>query len=683
MTRSLAAMAMSLVLFSLTVVGVRADDRKDYRFRAFAGDVSSLTPLDLQATKSTHPSWIRQVHSWGDYKWSGEWDRFRLVNDWEGEGGIDWNLRSTGGPDLLADLLEEDLAGEPLYSYEEPFVKDCLSRINGNGVDRAKADLQDFLWRGARMNVRASLVVKHSQMIPDEPTRRWVIARAQDAERFGVSEYTLPWEAAWDSMRYVFLCETAGTLDRRMVPVVMLYLTHRYPTIREAAAKTISSLTHQVWLGDHSTPFEGRRVQFVQWWKEHRKDPLWKWYATGMPAHPFSELVARSRYGDMEAVRALATRLSKMTVEEYIMVTSQLSHFSYLNVELGLDQSDLERLGVEHAGNPPASNAPEEKILAHLTPLRRAMEKLLKSLDPNLSWLEWKIRQAEAFDDTFDLPYWQIKAWTNRSFGMEKLMTRGGDWDGWETRLDEVPRLDPEDPDFQAKREAKWKAIRETQRAGAKEIRRWLQGEGKDWSFKRQDAAKIEDQVAYEEFLRRKFPDLLTRLESPARLAPPKLCSTSAYPLFDVVATREHVARYRARVDKDGDGLGEFFRLWGGPDGYWNAKSLEPYPLNRLSDHSDLAECDRVLLRVFVPESTDEAERHFACIAWPADDKDPAPRLAGLLLDDSRLFASRRDTFVGLDRIPEMGDLFSAGEEWKTPRADLWEETEWPIDYWR
>jgi hypothetical protein len=30
-----------------------------------------------------------------------------------------------------------------------------------------------------------------------------------------------------------------------------------------------------------------------------------------------------------------------------------------------------------------------------------------------------------------------------------------------------------------------------------------------------------------------------------------------------------------------------------------------------------------------------------------------------------------------------MTDLFAAGEEWKTPRADLWEETEWPSEYWR
>ncbi len=671
MTRITLVLSTLLMVLTASMDYASGEDAKPYRFRPFPGDVSRLTPLDLQAPNSTLPSCIGGFN-WGGWKWYSEWTRNKLNWSYNRSGLIEWNLRSTGGPDLLADLLEEDLSGSALYSYEEPFVKECLSRMNGQGRDRAQVDLEQFLWRGARMNVRAPLVVKHAGVVTDEQARSRALDIARDAERFGIRDYTLPWLAAWDSMRFVFLCQSASTLDRRLVPVLMLYLTHRDPPIRDAAAKTISYLTRQVWVGRHDTPIEERRVRFVEWWKEHRKEPMWKWYAEGMPPNPFAELAARADFGDMEAVGALARRLSRMTVEEF-----RATEDFWVVHGAGISWWELQRHGYRVNAGPPPRNAPIEVLNPWLDYYRGVMASFVKSFDPKKRWLEWEIEQGEREDGYVDV--WKIKARTNHTFGMDALMPLGGDDDGWETRLDKVPRL-VDDPEAW---EAKKKAEKELMRMGIAEMRRWLQGEGKDWSYEKDDAIRIQDQIDYEKYLRHRFPDLFARLEGPARPAPRTLFSQTAYELFDIVMLREQVARYQVRIDNDHDGRGEFFRLWDGPNRFWEAKRLEKHRLGVVQGHPDLAEWDSVLLRAFVPDSTDGAEQHFACIAWPTEDPGPGRRTAGLLLDDGRLFASREPLSLGLHRIPDLSDLFAVGEEWKSPRADLWEETEWPTDYWR
>ncbi|GEM_PF-4722104 len=265
----------------------------------------------------------------------------------------------------------------------------------------------------------------------------------------------------------------------------------------------------------------------------------------------------------------------------------------------------------------------------------------------------------------YQLYFWEIKTWTNRSFSLETYYDKGDGRDGWKTRhAPQCPERDLSDEDRNRYFDA---------------IQKWRATDGAQFSIDGRDREKAKDQVAYEKYLRKKYPALWERLESPSKRNTRALFDPKAYKLLGLVTRREHVGRRRAYRDGDSDGRGEFFPIWGGKDGYWDSKRLEEFSLQRVPNFPGVAESyDRYLI-VFAPEDADLAEERFVSVVWREEQKQAPHFPAGLVTADGRLFAETTGgRYRGLDRVPTLEDVFKPGEEWKSIRSDLWEETDWP-----
>jgi len=660
------------MLLVVVVISASAAGESGFSFSDRGGDVSVIDEVDLDALP---------IGAWGTedlwppvYEWNQLSDPSNLAGILNHVGSrLTWSLRSDGGTRMLADLLEAALARQPTYPHEARYIRATIGRLgSGESTERdaAQKDLCDYiLIARVRVGERCTEFLRQVSDSDDAEVRERATAILDEvSERAGSMPTTF-----LESPDRSDNCLAAGhlllaryTMDRRLIPLLALFLTHPYEEIRWAALLMLECMTYRIWdrtwvANQWEPDGDERRRAWIKWWNEHKNESELDWLRSAFSSLSYGEDLALAFCGDMKALRRLLSledRLAERERDQWEM------WIDYLNV---WEYGDVLRM------------PPKE--------IRKVFRDAIEALPEDCTWLDWIQHEMETRKKIFH--FQELKCATNQSLGVaHHYWVISGPFHGWSARNErdaKVPDPNPSPEEVEAAIVA---------------LRKWRAGPGKRFDRLALDRERIEEQGRYEKYLREKHPVLFEWLEYPEIDTWDIPTAGAGYRFLQDLAAFERTILRGWLPEKP---FGRYVRLFERIDErvmdrflearfhdltvFGRLDTVDGQPdIGRWSDEVRRREGERyikefgprVYMRILVPQDQATAGAHFVCVIWPQKKPERGPAMAGLITDTGRMCLHRKGIFVGLDSIPDVGDVFVKGKEWSEVGSDLWEDSAWP-----